>query len=176
MAIDATISDLYGPRGRAVVNSYRRKYTDRSVEKLATEWADSTVKMEQFYHSFPESDRALVSYERLTTNPAATVRALCEQLEMPFEDGMLEYWRHEHHLLYGNAGTRSLIQKYRGQATGYADHAFYAETGLDIQPDFRWRQELDAQQLAEFERVAGERNRPYAFDEDMADLGEPESA
>jgi hypothetical protein len=129
-----------------------------------------------------------VSYEELTTQPEQTMRSLCEWLDIPFEPGMLHYWRHDHHLVDGNLGTRLLVFKYREQfgsdlmqrwsqenrETGQTDDEFYNQLGLAIKLDLRWKRELTPEQLEVFEAVAGKVNRPYAYDGDGA-KGSPAS-
>jgi hypothetical protein len=41
----------------------------------------------------------------------------------------------------------------------------YDDVGLAIRLDLRWKRELTAEQLAAFETIAGETNRPFAYDE-----------
>ena len=172
---DKTVRLVWVTRdGRAVVNSYLRKYPDRSVEELTEEWRRDVGRFRAFYESFPAERRARVAYEALATAPEATVRTLCADLGLDFEPAMLRYWEHDHHTVSGNTGTRSLIQRYRRERGEAADQGALDETqrrhgshyealGLDIRLDLRWVDEMTEDQKATFEALAGEDNAPFAF-------------
>lgn len=149
--------------GRAVVNSLLRKYPDRGAETVSRGWMSSIEAMERFYESFAAADRSRVAYEDLAASPRKTFEALCERIGIEFEPAMLAYWSHDHHIVHGNAGTRSLIHRYRQSTpTGGDDNDFYHQVGLAIRLDLRWHEELDPAALDTFERVAGKVNRRYA--------------
>ena len=119
-----------------------------------------------------------VSYEKLATNPDEVVSSTCRALGIPFESEMLRYWRHDHHIVEGNLGTRLLIYKHReefdtslivhwldaNEKTYQTDPTYYDQVGLAIKPDLRWQQELSREQLEVFDSIAGEVNRPYTYD------------
>ncbi len=161
--------------GRAVANSYLRRYPERGMERVATEWARDTKKREAYIQKFSASRRMTLSYEQLVSDPEGTAGWLCEWLGIEMEPEMLRYWLHDHHLVGGNLGTRSLIYKYREQFGDdlaghwkdvnrdgvHADQAYYDQVGLAISLDLRWRTELNDDQLATFDRIAGDVNAPY---------------
>jgi hypothetical protein len=160
--------------GRAVVNSYLRKYPDRSVEWEAQRWKQQTEAMEAYYEQF-SGDKLMVFYEELCTQPAEVMQEVCRLLSIDFEPAMLNYWIHDHHLVGGNAGTRSLIHKYRrqfsqqepGKPDSYAGswHGdYYRRAELAIKLDTRWQEELTPEQLEVFEAIAGATNQLYAYD------------
>lgn len=153
--------------GRGVISSYLRKYPDLDVETATRRWVRNIRSMERMYARFPAARRLRVAYEKLANDPENSVRELCERLQLEPEPGMLEYWRHPHHPLFGNERTISLIQRYRDGADAESPtDAFYAETGLSIRLDLRWRDELTEHQRRVFETIAGSANRPYAYRED----------
>ena len=154
--------------GRAVVNSLLRKYPERDMASLAGDWLIGTQDRERYYDAFAQDRRCKVDYEQLTKEPEAVVRSLCHWLSVEYEPSMLEYWRHDHHPISGNYGTRWLIRSYRAQQEGREPpkmserrRTHYERLGLAIRPDTRWREELDQCRLAEFEIIAGEANRRY---------------
>lgn len=163
--------------GRAVVASYLRKYPERGVSALAQKWVQDTLDMEQYYQSFAKSRRLRVRYEELATAPERVIRSVCRALNVSYEPAMLHYWRHDHHIVSGNANTRSLLFRYREQfghnlterweqvnvevlGTGLG---FYDQLGLAIRPDERWQHELSREQLAVFRSIAGKVNEAYAY-------------
>ena len=70
------LKKLYHP----VITSYLWKSTMRQVESLAKE--------------VPTTDRVIVRYEDLVSNPATTVRMICGTIEEPFEPSMLQVTTH----------------------------------------------------------------------------------
>ena len=164
--------------GRAVVNSYLRKYPDRTIVEETVRWKRNVEDMEKLYRKCGLEKKLVLSYEELATRPADVGRRLCEVLEVEYEPAMLRYWEHEHHIAFGNAGTRSLVLRYqsylnRGREVEFADSfrnikerhgEHYEELGLDIKLDLRWKTELTEKQLEVFEFIAGETNKPLAYD------------
>jgi hypothetical protein len=163
--------------GRAVVNSQLRKYPDKKMEDEAARWKHNIERMNDLYDEFAPAQRFTLSYEQLTTQPTEVAKAVCDWLHLDFEPSMLSYWEHDHHATAGNLGTRSLIFRYR---TEFADQPkataeivpeqfkarhgdYYDRLGLAIKPDLRWRNELSEEQLRIFETVAGETNKPFAY-------------
>jgi len=160
--------------GRAVVNSYLRKYPEKSIEREVQRWQRHTEEMEAYYEQFT-GKKMIVRYEELCTRPAEIMQEVCRLLSIDFEPVMLNYWIHDHHLVGGNAGTRSLITKYRSQfatiepvedsrTEGVWHGDYYKQAELAIQLDLRWRDELTPQQLDIFESIAGKTNQRYAYD------------
>ncbi len=151
--------------GRAVTNSYLRKYPDLDVANLATKWVRQTQAMEGYFDSFHKDRRIKVSYEDLAENPERVIRSLCELLGVPYEGSMLQFWQHNHHPINGNAGTYSLIQKHRQEADiAKGLGVFYEQLGTAIKPDLRWQHEMSDDQLRKFDEIAGEVNKRYAYD------------
>jgi hypothetical protein len=166
--------------GRAVVNSYLRKYPERGIETITKTWLQQVNGMNNFYEQFEPSRRMKVKYEELASRPETVAGKLCEFLGIPYEKAMLTYWVHDHHLVAGNAGTNSLIWKYREMFSAepdedrggidpkemekYFDKTYYDQVGMGIRLDERWRQELGDDSRAAFDALAGEVNRPFIFD------------
>ncbi|HSH03680.1 MAG TPA: sulfotransferase [Anaerolineae bacterium] len=155
--------------GRGVVNSRMRKYPERERAELIDEWR---AKIEATQALFVEMNIAkrMVSYERLATAPAEEVRALSEFLELPYEEEMLAYYDHEHHVLGGNTGTQSLVARGQALAEPFVQlterNAYYYENHpLAIRLDERWRMELDDEALALFNERAGEINRELGYED-----------
>jgi hypothetical protein len=163
--------------GRAVASSYLRKYPDRDMAFVAESWAKGMLRREQYFRTFPENRRLRVAYEELATKPGEVMRSVCGWLGVTYEPEMLRYWQHDHHIVAGNLGTRSLIFRWRerfddgevghGMRVDEVDDrrgdAYYDQVGLAIGLDMRWTRELGAEQLEVFEAVAGKVNERYAW-------------
>jgi hypothetical protein len=82
--------------GRAVLSSVLRAHATMGrsfrtdVFYLASQWCRSATLGARF--SQP-GQHFQVRYEALTTRPAETLEAVCRFLGLPYEPGMLEYWR-----------------------------------------------------------------------------------
>lgn len=139
---------------RAVVNSYVRKYPDKGVEALARQHKEQMDGLTAFMASHT-GPRLELWYETLASEPEAVARQACTFLGLDFEPEMLEFWRFDHHHIAGNAGTKSLIVKFRTQEqealidpryTGLHRHGtardHYQRHTLAIQLDERWKHEL----------------------------------
>lgn len=169
--------------GRAVVNSYYRKYPERGGEQITNSWLKRIEHIQAAYDEFPGKKMKL-SYEALTCYPEKVMREVCEFLEIDYEPTMLRYWEHDHHHLYGNAGTNRAIIDYRRRVAeqaesggedvdpewsakhdDYYDTSYYEEQGLAIKFDERWKRELPDDVRAIFERLAGAANAPFEFTE-----------
>lgn len=160
--------------GRAVVNSFLRKYPQQGITHLTEKWVKTTMAMENFFNAFPQDQRLKLSYEELATTPENTINAVCRVLRLSFEPAMLLYWQHQHHVVQGNSGTRSLILKYREQFNGgnssllpamlQTNQIYYEQLGLAIKLDLRWQDELSQNDLKIFDSIAGKLNKKYAFE------------
>lgn len=87
--------------------------------------------------------RLRVAYEALAADPEAELRRLCDFVGIRFEPAMLDFGNKVHHSTNGN------------------DTRFSGQTG--IRPDTAWRTQLDAHDMALFERAAGSVNRALGY-------------
>jgi hypothetical protein len=171
-----------GRDGRAVANSYYRKYPDAGITQASEAWKRRVISMNRFYAAFPAAQKTRVQYERLATSPEDEIRRLSAFLGVPFEPAMITYWVHDHHPIAGNAGTHSLILRQRERAAGAAEArrlrvnqgdrfystSHYAQLDLGIELDLRWKTELKADEVQTFERIAGDLNGPFLPDFELA--------
>ncbi|MFQ5470856.1 MAG: sulfotransferase [Gammaproteobacteria bacterium] len=164
--------------GRAVVNSYLRKYPDKGVHAITENWITKINQLNAIYNDFPVQRRITVRYEQLATEPKTVLQPLCQLLELEYEDSMLQYWKHAHHHIAGNAGTRSLIFKYRKtldqnmsakraeteRGKAYYHEQYYNDLNTGIRLDLRWKNQLSIPDLRIFETMAGKLNEPFRYD------------
>jgi 8-oxo-dGTP pyrophosphatase MutT (NUDIX family) len=140
--------------GRAVVNSRLRKTPDADPRALIADWLARTADTEALRATWP-GPSARVRYEDLARSPEATLRRLCDEIDLAFDPVMLAYDEREHHAIAGNAGTHTATLAAQGRDVGAlpARPAFYREsTGL-IRLDERWRTELAPEVLGLFDEL-----------------------
>lgn len=160
--------------GRAVVSSGLRKYPEETATQHAEKWMSQMQGTAAFAAQFPGVVER-VRYEALVTAPEATLRRLCAVIGIAFDPAMLDPFSSEQHPLGGNAGTQSLLQKAQTKPEGGSmpisgsKKDYYASHPKSFVLDLRWKRELPAAALAEFEAVAGALNAQYAWNEDATD-------
>jgi hypothetical protein len=85
-------------------------YLIRHPLSIATSWHEADPEARPMEEAVPHALRyatyleearqkvggLTVSYERLTTNPEAELRAICDRLNIPWEPGILRYGDHDH--------------------------------------------------------------------------------
>lgn len=153
--------------GRAVMSSYLRRFNSMNAEIFAKSWKNNTIRKRDLVTIFPEHRRMVVRYEELATQPQEIVNQICDWLEISFDPQMIQYWNHDHHIISGNSGVHSLIWKSRQEkideeVTKYQGD-YYQEQGLNIKLDLRWKTELSLEQVKTFEKIAGDINQPYEW-------------
>lgn len=155
--------------GRAVLGSYLRRFKWMTAERYAREWREKTIERNKLYDQFPSKRKMTVCYEQLATEPQKTLESICQWLGIEFLPQMILYWQFEHHIISGNAGVRSLIwrakqEKVREEVSKYQGE-YYDNLGLKIKLDTRWKEELSTEQLETFDRIAGNLNKPYEWND-----------
>ncbi|MCF8095360.1 MAG: sulfotransferase [Desulfobacteraceae bacterium] len=56
-----------------------------------------------------------LNYNELVADPAGTIEALCNALEIPYFEGKERFWNKEHHQVFGSMGTRKQVEKAQSQ-------------------------------------------------------------
>ena len=155
--------------GRAVINSYLRNYPEISIKKASRFWVKQLKASKRFYQKFPLDRKMTVRYEELATEPEAILKNVCELLDIKYAPEMIEYWKFEHHGIAGGLGVRSLVLKYQGKDIGEKVRKIHGERyermDFSIQLDLRWKKELSPEKLAKFNRIAGNLNQPYEWNQ-----------
>lgn len=136
--------------GRAVINSYFRKYPERTLEGIAKKWVNRISKIDHLYADISRP-KIKIRYEHLAEEPEQTLKNLCLFLDIPFEKSMLQFWLHEHHHIGGNSGTKSFLLKFQDKnldiLLGDRKKDYYESHNFGIKLDERWKTELTATQL-----------------------------
>lgn len=154
--------------GRAVINSYYKKYPDRGLEKIIDQWLSKIERFKDLYHRFGGT-KTIISYEEFTSDPKNTIKKLCDLICLEFQQDMMEFWKHDHHQIGGNTGTKSMILKYKkdnvtiNNLLDSRKKEYYKGHPLEIIPDFRWKEELNDSDLKYIESRISELNLHYGF-------------
>jgi hypothetical protein len=113
-----------------------------SMEAAAREWRRSNEEAEMVLRTIPREDWIEIKYESLCTDTAATMNAIHEFLGIESSAAYASFRDRKHHVV-GN-GMR-------------------LDDSSEITLDERWREALDANDLAVFDQVAGQLNKSYGY-------------
>lgn len=144
--------------GRAVVNSYFRKYPERGLEHIAHNWNSRVTAINECFTSWSSESKIHIRYEELAKNPRETIKKIMDFIQTPCEEEMMRFWEKPHHLVNGNAGTKSMLLKFRdthrhAQWVEANEKDYYKNQELGIKFDERWRKELDTAQIAAVNKI-----------------------
>lgn len=168
----ATVLIVLGRDGRAVLGSGLRKYPETSAAEHAAKWLEQMTGTEALASRWV-GPVLRVRYEAFVTEPEATLQGLAEALGVDFDAAMLAPFDSEQHPLGGNAGTQSLLTGPTGTAQTAVGGSvpisgskkdYYEAHPKTFVLDQRWRREVPAEALAEFERVVDGYNAAYAWE------------
>ncbi len=162
-----------GRDGRAVLASSLRKRPETSASEHAARWVEQIEATEALAARFPGKVTRM-RYESLATAPDEAIDALAASLGLVPTAAMRDPWSSEQHPIGGNAGTQSLLEGARTRpgadlGIGGGKRDYYAEHPRGFVLDVRWKRELSARALADFEAVAGPTNRAYAWNEEAGE-------
>jgi len=107
---------------RATSLSYVKSGLKGDLREAAKFWLESNTQIEKLKREIPDQF-TFVKYEDLVTTPEKELRVLCEHLNLPFKDVMLEHWKnneakgdtniHRHHANVLNAVNTNSINKWK---------------------------------------------------------------
>lgn len=128
--------------GRGVF--YSKKKSGFSAQRCVKPWVRFYSRAIPLLNKhIPDECLVRVRYEDLAGAPEATIKGVCERVGLSFEKKMLDFREATHHVLNGN---EMRLKDVSG-----------------IRVDDAWRRQLTDQELAYFERVAGDMNRRLGY-------------
>lgn len=139
---DWNFADAADPAFRGGGSGVQRQPPRRDMADAAREWKRSNEAADCLLERLPASQWLPVQYEQLCARPELTLRRLCEFLELDSAAVNLNFRSRKQHVI-GN-GMRF-------------------DTTSEIRLDERWRNQLSAEDLHVFDRVAGGLNRKYGY-------------
>lgn len=127
--------------GRGATNSYMRRYLTR-MEGAAREWKKTNEACERVLAKLPASSWIKIRYEDLCQKQDEALGAILDLVGEKPIPASEDFRRIDHHIL-GNA------MRLRPQGK--------------VEVDQKWRSRLKAEDLAAFDRVAGDMNRRHGY-------------
>ena len=128
--------------GRGVMYSNARRGFDWRAS--AQGWVNYYRRaLDLIEKNLPSNHLISLKYEDLALNPVAEIKRLCQELDLVYDESMLKFSEHAHHITNGN------------------DMRFKNSSAIRL--DTTWHTELSEQQLAYFERRAGKINRLFGY-------------
>ncbi len=159
--------------GRAVVNSYRRKYPERDLKEIIHNWQNKIQQTQELFEEF-SGKKLIVHYEELALHTDTVLERLCEFLGIAYEPDMRNFSNAEYHVLGGNNGTQYLVahsqvQTHPDQAQQFLsrmaapNRQHYQTHNADIVLDVRWQTELSDAQQSLFAQLVGDLNQSLVW-------------
>jgi hypothetical protein len=139
---DWNFADAADPKLRSGGAGVRKAPPRRSMAEAAHEWKRSNEAADCLTAMLPKTQWTEVRYEELCAAPEATLHRLVEFVGLDPDKLILDFRAREQHVI-GN-GMRM-------------------DSTSEIRLDERWREHLTAEDLAVFDRVAGDLNRKYGY-------------
>jgi hypothetical protein len=139
---DWAFADSSDPALRGGGSGVKRPSVRQNMTDAAHEWKRSNEAADCLLARLPRSQWTEVRYEELCANPRATLRRLCEFLDLDPDRLNLDF--------------RSRTQHVIGNGMRF-------DTTSEIRLDERWKTHLSAEDLKTFDRVAGDLNRHYGY-------------
>jgi len=129
--------------GRAVAASAMRR-VGMDMKTAAGEWERWNRRSWWAQLTVPAQQKLRIRYEDICRSPEPTLQSICQFLDVPFEQSMLELRKRESHSLSG-----SPMRFRREEST--------------IRLDEQWREQLTEKDLRIFNSVAGPMNRRFGY-------------
>lgn len=145
-----------------------------------------TEHVQHLFHRFKmEDDRddlLCFRYEDFLSAQRASLERVGRFLGIEYPPDALEYWKFDHHITSGNAGTIALLKFFQGlPVPNFKDRAFYEgqfermRQGQAAFDDHRWRDELGRRELYFFDRFCGRGNAAWGYAPDAFTTQEREA-
>ncbi|MCH7750692.1 MAG: sulfotransferase [Planctomycetes bacterium] len=129
--------------GRAVAASAMRRI-GMDMKTAAGEWERWNRRSWWAQLTVPARQKIRIRYEDICQSTEPTLQSICQFLEIPFEQSMLELRKSESHSLGGNP------MRFRQEES-------------TIRLDEQWREQLTEKDLSIFNSVAGRMNRRFGY-------------
>lgn len=141
------------PRG--VITAHVRKQRDiaESIESYKREMNQIFKFKEGLKNSHSGGRYIDVKYEDFVRTPGRVLRDICTFMSLDFQESMIDYDQHEHHIVGGNDKARSRVKRNFNQAINYQkpDIEWYLGQENAFFLDERWKTELTKGQRTRIE-------------------------
>jgi hypothetical protein len=165
--------------GRAVAESFNRKYPDRSFFDVVRDWLAPSFNNFAFDPADP--DTLCLRYEDVLADQPGMLETVGGFIGLGYDESALRFWEHEHHPAAGNSGPIMMIRKHQGEPLPKAarDKAFYEDQYRKTieNPNHRfesntWHERLSPRERFIFDIVSGEKNASLGYERDRFTLDE----
>lgn len=160
---------------RAITASYARKMADQGISYI-----DSIQPSGWFYPSFMavsslqqlrEENQFIVHYEEAVNDQEAFLAKAGVFLNISYSSNVFKFWEHEHHVTSGNQGPIAMIKLHQGLNVGNFESRDVYESQLaklkdnpsKAFSDERWKSQLSAAELKEFDLLMGKKNAELGY-------------
>lgn len=157
--------------GRAVCNSYRGYYPDKSFREIVEEWFHPSASV--FPFRADDRDTLNVRYEDVVADQRGFLARAEAFLGVRYPDNVTRFWEFDHHTTAGNGGTIGIVKRFGGKPFRKRDRAFQEERyeKLLADPerpviDTRWEDALDRDDRLLFDRVCGAYHEAWGYSRD----------
>lgn len=127
----------------------------------------------RFVREDDRDDLLFFRYEDFLAAQRESLNRVGRFLGLEYPPDALEYWKYDHHITSGNAGTIALLKFFQGlPVPNFKDRAFYESQfqqmreGKSAFDDQRWRDELGRRELYCFDRFCGRGNAAWGYTPD----------
>jgi hypothetical protein len=133
---------LYRDPAAVVYSKYRRHYA--SISSGAAQWRQNSMLMKLFSREIPKESKMTIRYEDICKETEATMRRLCDFLEIRYDPALSRLKKKNLHHIGGSPS------KFKTEQTR-------------IRYDDRYKRELTREQLQTIARIVGNVNDIYDF-------------
>ncbi|MFW5488405.1 MAG: sulfotransferase [Desulfovibrio sp.] len=152
--------------GRDVALSYQDKWfgpEDKSMSSMATFWEERICLTRRLAESLPADRYMEVRFEDLVMVPEETLHRICDFLHLPFDAAMLDYHQKAQERLEEMQDHES-----NGQQIAAREDLLRIHKNTLRPPDpgqiGKWKNALDAADIATFESIAGDLLRDFNYE------------
>ncbi len=139
--------------GRDVFDSWRKiDNTKGNLSAIALDWRYKLSRIEKSFSRIPAANKLTIRYEDLLGRTEESVRSVCRLLDVPFETGMLEFYRTSH--------------QYIG-----AHHSKLIFRPVDSKNIAKWKKNLTPREARCFTLLTGSYLRKYNYQNDTGRPG-----
>jgi len=163
--------------GRAVCNSYRGYYPDKSFREVVEEWFHPSASV--FPFTADDRETLNVRYEDVVADQRGFLAGAEKLLGVSYPENVTRFWEFDHHATAGNAGTIGILKHYLGQPFRKRDRAFQEERYEQLLADperpvmdTRWEQALARDERMLFDQVCGAYNEAWGYARDRFEPAE----
>jgi len=138
------------------------------TESNVKSWIKGNKKIDTYMSRLKKSQKLFIKYEDLCNSPSDIVDKCCSFIGMPYEEGMLDFWKTKHHSIGGNAKPIGMVRLYHKMVKLEDMHPdvvdFFERNGFSLKLDTRFAERFSATEVKLFNRIAGKFCKSYGYE------------